>query len=170
MEFLKDSKEIDIRGIEISKNNSQKCVGKGLTVIEGNAEKDLTQFPDSSFDFVILSQTLQAFLNPEIVIQELLRVGKKAIVTVPNFGFWKVRLHLLIKGTMPITKNLPDEWYNTPNLHMCTIKDFYNFCHDREIKLDKALALHNEKISSINEMNLNIKNLSAELGIFLIER
>jgi methionine biosynthesis protein MetW len=170
MEYLKTNKEIDIRGIEISKKNSQKCVSKGLTVIEGDAEKDLTQFPDSSFDFVILSQTLQAFLNPEIVIQELLRVGKKAIVTVPNFGFWKVRLHLLIKGTMPITKNLPDEWYNTPNLHMCTIKDFYNFCHDREIKLDKALALHNEKISSINETNLNIKNLSAELGIFLIEK
>ena len=170
MEYLKTNKEIDIRGIEISKSNSQKCVSKGLTVIEGDAEKDLTQFPDSSFDFVILSQTLQAFLNPEIVIQELLRVGKKAIVTVPNFGFWKVRLHLLIKGTMPITKNLPDEWYNTPNLHMCTIKDFYNFCHDREIKLDKALALHDEKISSINEMNLNIKNLSAELGIFLIEK
>jgi len=117
-----------------------------------------------------LSQTLQAFLNPEIVIRELLRVGKKAIVTVPNFGFWKVRLHLLVKGTMPITKNLPDEWYNTPNLHMCTIKDFYNFCHAREIKLDKALALHNENISSINEINLNIKNLSAELGIFLIEK
>ena len=170
MEYLKTNKEIDIRGIEISKNNSQKCVGKGLSVIEGDAEKDLTQFPNGSFDFVILSQTLQAFLNPETVIQELLRIGKKAIVTVPNFGFWKVRLHLLIKGTMPITKNLPDEWYNTPNLHMCTIKDFYNFCHDRGIKLNKALALHNEKISSINEMNLNIKNLSAELGIFLIEK
>ena len=170
MEYLKTNKEIDIRGIEISKNNSQKCVGKGLTVIEGDAEKDLTQFPDGSFDFVILSQTLQAFLNPETVIQELLRIGKKAIVTVPNFGFWKVRLHLLIKGTMPITKNLPDEWYNTPNLHMCTIKDFYNFCHDRGIKLDKALALQNEKTSYINEINLNIKNLSAELGIFLIER
>ena len=170
MEYLKTNKEIDIRGIEISKNNSQKCVGKGLTVIEGDAEKDLTQFPDGSFDFVILSQTLQAFLNPEIVIQELLRVGKKAIVTVPNFGFWKVRLHLLIKGTMPITKNLPDEWYNTPNLHMCTIKDFYTFCHERDIKLDKALALHNEKNSFINESNLNIKNLSAELGIFLIEK
>jgi len=170
MEYLKTNKEIDIRGIEISKSNSQKCVSKGLTVIEGDAEKDLSQFPDSSFDFVILSQTLQAFLNPEIVIQELLRVGKKAIVTVPNFGFWKVRLHLLIKGTMPITKNLPDEWYNTPNLHMCTIKDFYNFCHDRKIILDKALALHNEKNSPINEINLNIKNLSAELGIFLIEK
>ena len=131
MEYLKYNKEIDIRGIEISKDNVQKCLSKGLTVIEGDAEKDLLQFPDSSFDFVILSQTLQAFLNPEIVIKELLRVGKKAIVTIPNFGFWKVRLHLLIKGTMPITKNLPDEWYNTPNLHMCTIKDFYNFCENR---------------------------------------
>ena len=170
MEFLNDNNEIDIRGIEISKINVQKCIGKGLTVIEGDAEKDLTQFPDSSFDFVILSQTLQAFLNPEIVIQELLRVGKKAIVTVPNFGFWKVRLHLLAKGTMPITKNLPDEWYNTPNLHMCTIKDFYKFCNERGIKLDKALALHNEKTSTINEVNLNIKNLSAELGIFLLEK
>ena len=169
MEYLKYNKEIDIRGIEISKDNVQKCLSKGLTVIESDAEKDLLQFPDSSFDFVILSQTLQAFLNPEIVIKELLRVGKKAIVTIPNFGFWKVRLHLLIKGTMPITKNLPDDWYNTPNLHMCTIKDFYNFCENRRIKLDNSLALHNEKISSINKLNLNIKNLSAELGIFLIE-
>ena len=170
MEFLKNNKKIDIRGIEISKNNIQKCVGKGLIVIEGDAEKDLIQFPNQSFDFVILSQTLQAFLNPEKVINELLRVGKKAIVTVPNFGFWKVRLELLIKGTMPITKNLPDEWYNTPNIHMCTIKDFFNFCNNRKIKLDKALAFHNEKTSSINQLNLNIKNLSAELGIFLIKK
>ena len=119
---------------------------------------------------MILSQTLQAFLSPEIVINELLRVGKKAIVTIPNFGFWKVRLQLLIKGTMPITKTLPDEWHNTPNLHMCSIKDFFNFCNNRKIKLDKSLALHNEKTSSISNINLNIKNLSAELGIFLIEK
>tara|TARA_B100001175_G_scaffold245323_1_gene211956 strand:- start:1854 stop:2450 length:597 start_codon:yes stop_codon:yes gene_type:complete len=170
MEFLKNNKKIDIRGIEISKKNVQTCIGKGLTVIEGDAEKDLIQFPNSSFDFVILSQTLQAFLNPEAVINELLRVGKKAIVTVPNFGFWKVRLHLLIKGTMPITKNLPDEWHNTPNIHMCTIKDFFNFCNDRQIKLYKSLALLSEKTSPINNINLNVKNLSAELGIFLIEK
>ena len=170
MEYLKDIKKIDIRGIEISKNNVQKCLSKGLTVIEGDAEKNLMQFPDSSFDFVILSQTLQAFLTPEIVIKELLRVGKKAVVTIPNFGFWKIRLHLLLKGTMQITKNLPDEWYNTPNLHMCTLKDFYNFCENRNIKLDQSIALKNDKISTINKLNLNIKNLSAELGIFLIER
>jgi len=170
MEFLKSDKKVDIRGLEISKNNVQKCIGKGLTVIEGDAEKDLIQFPNQSFDFLILSQTLQAFLNPETVINELLRVGKKAIVTIPNFGYWKVRLHLLTKGTMPITKNLPDEWHNTPNIHMCSIKDFFNFCNNRKIRLDKSLALHNEKTSLIKNSNLDIKNLSAELGIFLIEK
>ena len=170
MEFLKNNKEIDIRGIEISKSKIQRCVSKGLTVIEGDAEKDLAQFPDLSFDYVILSQTLQAFLNPEKVIAELLRVGKKAIVTIPNFGYWKVRLHLLIKGTMPITRTLPDEWYNTPNLHMCTIKDFFNFCNNREINLYKSIALQNLKSSNINKSNIAFKNLSAVLGIFLIEK
>ena len=170
MEFLKDNNKIDIRGIEISKNNVQRCIGKGLTVIEGDAEKDLGQFPDGSFDFVILSQTLQAFLNPEKVISELLRVGKKAIVTIPNFGYWKVRLHLLTKGTMPITRTLPDEWYNTPNLHMCSIKDFFNFCDDRKINLYKSIALQNLKSSEITKSNLTLKNLSAVLGIFLIEK
>jgi methionine biosynthesis protein MetW len=170
MEFLKNNKEIDIRGIEISKNKVQKCVEKGLTVIEGDAEKDLAQFPNSSFDYVILSQTLQAFLNPEKVISELLRVGKKAIVTIPNFGYWKVRLHLLIKGSMPITRTLPDEWYNTPNIHMCTIKDFFNFCNDRKINLYKSIALQNLKSSNINKSNIGFKNLSAVLGIFLIEK
>ena len=170
MEFLKDNNKIDIRGIEISKSNVQKCIGKGLTVIEGDAEKDLSQFPDSSFDFVILSQTLQAFLNPEKVISELLRVGKKAIVTIPNFGYWKVRLHLLIKGTMPITRTLPDEWYNTPNLHMCSIKDFFNFCENRKINLYKSIALQNLRSSEITNSNLRLKNLTAVLGIFLIEK
>jgi len=170
MEFLKNNKEINIRGIELSKNKVQKCIGKGLTVIEGDAEKDLGQFPDGSFDFVILSQTLQAFLNPEKVISELLRVGKKAIVTIPNFGYWKVRLHLLIKGTMPITRTLPDKWYNTPNLHMCTIKDFFNFCKDRKINLYKSIALQNLKSSKITNTNIGLKNLTAVLGIFLLEK
>ena len=110
MKFLKENETQDIRGLEISKNNVQKCISKGLTVIEGDAEYDLKQFPNSSFDYVILNQTLQAFINPENVINELLRVGKKAIVTIPNFGFWKVRFHLLLRGTMPITKALPNEW------------------------------------------------------------
>ena len=156
--------------MEISKEKVQECIAKGLTVIEGNAEKDLKQFPDKSFDYVILSQTLQAFLNPELVLNELLRVGKKAIITIPNFGYWKVRLHLLLKGTMPITKTLPDEWHNTPNLHMCTIKDFVHFVKSRNIKIFKSIALNKLNASLINERNLEIKNLSADLGIFLIEK
>ena len=170
MKFLKDNKNIDIRGLELSKDKVQECIAKGLTVIEGNAEKDLKQFPEKSFDYVVLSQTLQAFLNPEVVINELLRVGKKAIVTIPNFGYWKVRLHLLTKGTMPITKTLPDEWYNTPNLHMCTIKDFVYFVKSRNFKIFKSLALNNQNVSLINNTNLGIKNLFADLGIFLIEK
>ena len=170
MKYLKDKKNVDTRGLEISKNNVQICISKGLTVIEGNAEKDLKQFPNSSFNYAILSQTLQAFYNPERVIDDLLNVAEKAIVTIPNFGFWKVRLDLLIKGTMPVTKNLPDEWYNTPNLHMCTLKDFFNFCSKKKIKLYRSLALHEKKISEISNFNLNLKNFSSELGIFLIEK
>ena len=160
----------DITGIEISKTNVQKCISKGLTVIEGNAENDLHQFPDASFDFVILSQTLQAFLSPEKVLDELLRVGKKAVITIPNFGHWKVRLDLLFKGTMPVTASLPYHWHNTPNLHMCTIKDFFNFCDNKKIKFIKSLALNNEKLLSISKGNLNKRNLFSNIGIFLIEK
>ena len=170
MKFIYENISKKIRGLEISKDNVQKCIEKGLTVIEGNAEIDLQQFPSNSFDYVILSQTLQAFLNPEKVISDLLRIGKTSIVTIPNFGFWKVRFNLLFKGTMPVTKTLPNEWYNTPNLHMCSIKDFVNFCNDRKINLFKSLALTNNKVSSINKFNLNFKNLTSELGIFLIEK
>jgi len=170
MKYLKDEKNVDTRGLEISKNNVRDCTSKGLSVIEGNAEEDLYQFPNLSFDYVILSQTLQAFYNPEKVIDELLRVASKAIVTIPNFGHWKVRMHLLLKGTMPVTETLPNEWYNTPNLHMCTIKDFFNFCSKKKIELYKTIALNGEKTSTINNGNMNIKNLSSELGIFLIKK
>ena len=168
--FILSNISKDIRGIEISKTNVQKCISKGLTVIEGDAEKDLFQFPDLSFDFVILSQTLQAFLNPEKVLDELLRVGKKAIVTIPNFGHWRVRLNLLFKGTMPITKALPHKWYDTPNLHMCTIKDFSNFCDNKQINFIKSLALSNEKVLNISKSNLSVRNFFSDLGIFLIEK
>ena len=170
MEFLRSNKNTNIRGIEISKEKVQICVAKGLTVIEGNAEFDLKQFPNDSFDYVVLGQTLQAFVNPELVIKELLRVGKKAIITIPNFGHWKVRLNLLIRGTMPITNSLPHNWYNTPNIHMCTIKDFVKFSEIIGFKIFKSLALRNNNISNINKSNLLLKNLFGELGIFLIEK
>ena len=170
MEFLKKEKNVDIRGIEISKSKVQTCISKGLTVIEGNAELDLKQFPNDSFEYVVLGQTLQAFINPEKVIKELLRVGKKAIVTIPNFGHWKVRLNLMIQGTMPVTKTLPNKWYNTPNIHMCTIKDFFKFSEVLNFKIFKSLALMNKNVSNINNSNLYFKNLFSELGIFLIEK
>ena len=170
MKYILENISKNIRGLEISKKNVQECIEKGLTVIEGNAELDLGQFPDNSFNYVILSQTLQAFLNPEKVLYELLRVGKKAIVTIPNFGHWKVRVDLLLKGTMPVTENLPNEWYNTPNLHMCTIKDFVTFCNQRDLKLTKSISLSGKKVSFIKKSNLNYKNLTSELVIFEIEK
>ncbi len=169
MEYLKIKQQNDVRGLEPQKDLVQKCISKGLSVIEGDAEKELVQFPKKSFDYVVLSQTLQAFLNPEGVLDQLLRIGKQTIVSIPNFGYWKVRLHLLIKGTMPITKNLPNEWYNTPNLHMCTIQDFVNFCKKKNIKINRSLCLTNEKISEINKRNKDYKNIFSQLGIFVIE-
>jgi len=169
MEYLKNKQLNDVRGLEPQKGLVQKCISKGLSVIEGDAERDLLQFPKKSFDYVVLSQTLQAFFEPEKVLDQLLRIGKKTIVSIPNFGYWKVRLHLLFKGTMPITKNLPNEWYNTPNLHMCTIKDFVNFCNKKSIKINKSMCLTNEKISEITKKNIVYKNIFSELGIFLIE-
>ncbi len=170
MEYLSKNKVVDVRGLEISKEKVKKCLSNGLAVIEGNAEYDLKQFPDLSFDYVILSQTLQAFMSPENVIKDLLRVGKKVIVTIPNFGHWKIRVDLLFKGEMPINKNLPYEWYNTPNLHMCTIQDFYNFCNNKGINIFKTISLNGQKTSKITASNLKYKNLISELGIFLLEK
>ena len=169
MEYLKINQKNDVRGLERKKILVQKCISKGLSVIEGDAEKELVQFPEKSFDYVVLSQTLQAFLDPDEVIKQLLRIGKQTIVSIPNFGYWKIRLHLLFKGTMPITKNLPDDWYNTQNLHMCTIKDFFNFCEKKNIKINRSLCLTNEKISEINKRNKDYKNIFSQLGIFVIE-
>ena len=156
--------------LKSQKKKVQICIAKGLTVIEGNAELDLKQFPKNSFDYVVLGQTLQAFINPEIVIKELLRVGKKAIITIPNFGHWKIRLNLLTKGTMPVTTSLPHRWYNTPNIHMCTIKDFVKFSEIINFKIFKSLAVINQNVSNINNSNLFFKNLFGEFGIFLIEK
>ena len=167
---LKKNKRVDGRGIEIDQIKVQESVAKGLAVIEGDAEKDLINYPDTSFDFAILNQSLQQFYDPRKVINELLRIAKNAIVTIPNFGYWKVRLSLLIGGQMPVTKTLPYTWYNTPNLHMCTLKDFYNLCALDNIKIVKSISVSSEKISDIQKSNLEIKNLVSELGIFLIQK
>ena len=169
MQYLKKNQNNDVRGLEYKKNFVQVCISKGLPVIEGDAERELIQFPDKSFDYIVLSQTLQAFRFPEKVLEQLLRIGKKTIITIPNFGYWKVRLHLLFRGTMPVTNNLPYDWYNTKNLHMCTIQDFVNFCKIKNIKISRSLCLTNEIVSEIKTKNLFYKNIFSQLGIFLIE-
>ena len=168
MNFLVEEKNIEARGLELDQNNVQECIYKGLTVIQGNAETELYQFPDQSFDYVVLSQTLQAFFKPDKVLNELLRIGKSVIVSIPNFGYWKVRTKLLTSGKMPVTKTLPHTWYNTPNLHMCTIKDFFNFCDEKNIKIKKVVGVNENKTSLIKRSNLEIKNFFSKLGIFLI--
>ena len=168
MNHLIKEKNIEARGLELKKENVTKCIYKGLPVIEGNAETELHQFPNQSFDFVILSQTLQAFYNPEKVLKDLLRIGKSVIISIPNFGYWKVRTSLLFFGKMPVTKTLPNSWYNTPNLHMCTIKDLFHFCLEKNIKIKKAVGVNEDKTSEIRKSNLEIKNFFSKLGIFLI--
>jgi methionine biosynthesis protein MetW len=167
---LKKIKNVDGRGLEIDQKRVQESVAKGLAVIEGDAEKDLVDYPNASFDFAILNQSLQQFHDPRKVLDELLRVAKKAIITIPNFGYWKVRLNLLFKGTMPVTENLPHTWYNTPNLHMCTIKDFYNLCKLDNIEIVKSISVSSDKVSNIQKGNLEVKNLISEIGIFLIKK
>ncbi len=168
MDLLIKEKNIKTRGLEINKENIKKCISKGLSVIEGNAETELHQFPDRSFDFAVLSQTLQAFYSPENVLKDLLRIGKSVIVSIPNFGYWKVRTSLLVFGSMPVTKALPDTWYNTPNLHLCTIKDLFKFCLEKNINMDKVVGINKNKTSEIRKSNLELKNLFSELGIFLL--
>ena len=168
MSHLITEKNIEARGLELKKENVTKCIYKGLPVIEGNAETELNQFPSQSFDFVILSQTLQAFYNPEKVLKDLLRIGKSVIISIPNFGYWKVRTSLLFFGKMPVTKTLPNSWYNTPNLHMCTIKDLFDFCQKKRIKIKKVVGINEDKTSKITKNNLEIKNFFSKLGIFLI--
>ena len=168
MDLLIKEKNIKVRGLEINKENVKKCISKGLSVIEGNAETELHQFPDQSFDFVVLSQALQAFYSPENVLKDLLRIGKSVIVSIPNFGYWKVRTSLLVFGSMPVTKALPDTWYNTPNVHLCTIKDLFKFCLEKNINMDKVVGINKNKTSEIRKSNLELKNLFSELGIFLL--
>ena len=170
MNLLVKEKNIEVRGLELEKQNVQECIYKGLPVIQGNAETELYQFPDQSFDYVVLSQTLQAFYNPDKVLKELLRIGKSVVISIPNFGYWKVRTSLLFFGKMPVTKTLPNKWYNTPNIHMCTIKDFFKFSETMNFKIFKSLALLNKNVSTITSSNLSYKNLFCELGIFLIEK
>jgi methionine biosynthesis protein MetW len=139
---LLESRGVDGRGIELSREGVNECVAKGLAVIQGDADTDLVDYPDDAFDYVVLSQTLQATRHPRAVLEHMLRIGRHAVVSFPNFGHWRIRLLLLLGGRMPQTDNLPHTWYDTPNIHFCTIKDFRDLCTAVGVKMERALALN----------------------------
>jgi methionine biosynthesis protein MetW len=141
LKLLRDERDVDGRGIELSREGVNECVAKGLAVIQGDADTDLADYPDDAFDYVILSQTLQATRQPRVVLEQMLRIGRRAIVSFPNFGHWRIRLQILFGGRMPSTDNLPHTWYDTPNIHFCTIKDFRDLCDVAGIRLERAVAL-----------------------------
>src|SRR5204862_7807203 len=142
LRLLAETRNVDGRGIELSREGVNECVAKGLAVVQGDADTDLSDYPDDAFDYVILSQTLQATRQPRVVLEHMLRIGRHAVVSFPNFGHWQVRLQLLFAGHMPRTDILPFSWYDTPNIHHCTIKDFRQLCDVAGAKMEKAVALN----------------------------
>lgn len=164
MELLMQEKQARARGVEISEEGIYHCISRGLSVHHGNLDEGLEDYPDGSFDYVILSQTLQAVHKPRLVLQEMLRVGRLGIVTFPNFAHWQVRLQLALRGRMPKTGDLPYEWYDTPNIHLTTIADFLSLCRSDGITVVKTIYLSGRGRVSL------LPNLLAETGIFLVKR
>ena len=167
---LLESRGVDCRGIELSREGVNRCVSRGLAVVQGDADTDLDNYTDDAFDYVILSQTLQATRQPRVVLENLLRIGRRAIVSFPNFGYINMRLQLLINGRMPRTENLPATWYDTPNIHFCTIKDFVVLCDEINVKMERAVALDRYG----RPLRLNAPwwfwNMFGEQGVFLLSR
>lgn len=169
LRILADKQAVDGRGIELSQAGVNSCVTQGLAVIQGDADTDLTYYPDLAFDYAILSQTIQATHNPRLVLEQLLRIGKRAVVSFPNFGHWRVRTQLMFGGHMPRTDNLPERWHDTPNIHFCTIKDFLTLCDDIGAKVERAVAL-NAYGTKLVSMPLFAQNLFGEQAVFLLSR
>lgn len=170
LQLLQDSRQVDGRGVEISQRGVNECVARGLSVIQGDADTDLVFYPDKGFDFVILSQTLQATRNPRKVLEDLLRIGEHAVVSFPNFGHWRVRFSLFFKGRMPVTKDLPYSWYDTPNIHFCTIRDFVALCEEVGAKVEKATAMDSNGRKIRVSMPWWFWNLFGQQAVFLLRR
>jgi methionine biosynthesis protein MetW len=170
LRLLTARKGVDGRGIELSQAGVNNCVAKGLSVIQGDADTDLVYYPDLAFDYAILSQTIQATYSPRHVLEQLLRIGRRAIVSFPNFGHWRVRAKLLFGGHMPKTEYLPDRWYDTPNIHLCTINDFTDLCRDVGARIERAVALNAYGRKLGVAMPLFAQNLFGEQAVFLLSR
>ena len=169
LNYLSKNKNSKIQGLEINQKKVNKCVSKGLSVIQGDADKDLGLYPEKSFDYVILSQTIQATLEPEKILTELTRIGKRVIVSIPNFGFWKVRLDLLVKGKMPITSKLNSTWFETENIHLCTVSDFTDLCDQLNLKIKQTVTIASNKQKMFFGKPNKLANIFAEEAIFLIQ-
>ena len=170
LDFLARTKQVDARGIELSRSGVAACVSKGLAVIQGDADTDLFDYPDDCFDYVILSQTLQATRQPRVALEQMLRIGRNAIVSFPNFGHWRIRAHILFQGRMPVTENLPDTWYNTPNIHFCTIRDFVELAKDLNARIVRADALDAAGKPVAVQLPWWFWNLMGEQGVFWLAR
>lgn len=170
LKILAERKGIDGRGIELSREGVNGCVAKGLSVVQGDADTDLVDYPDDGFDYVVLSQTLQATRRPKEVLEHLLRIGRKAIVSFPNFGHWRIRAQIAFLGRMPVTDNLSYAWYDTPNIHFCTIRDFVALCDEVGARIERAAAL--DRAGRPVRMNLpwSMWNLLGEQAVFLLSR
>lgn len=170
LSLLEMQRDVDGRGIELIQSNVNLCVARGLSVIQGDADRDLVHYPDKSFDYAILSQTLQATRHPRHVLEQLLRIGRHAIVSFPNFGHWRVRLQFLIQGRMPVTPNLPEPWHQTQNIHHCTIKDFLELCEAVDAKVERTVALNAYGMRMGLNLPLAWHNLIGEQAVFLLTR
>lgn len=170
LELLATARGCDARGIELSREGVNAGVARGLAVVQGDADVDLAHYPDDAFDYVILSQTLQATRRPRWVLEQMLRIGRHAIVSFPNFGHWRSRVDLLLHGRMPVTENMPLAWYETPNIHFCTIRDFVDLVELMGARMEKAVALDSSGHPVRFNLPWSVWNLLGEQAVFLLTR
>ncbi len=167
---LKQERNAIVRGMELSQAGVNACVAKGLSVVQGDADLDLALYPDDSFDIVVLSRTIQATRKPEMVLKQMHRIGAKAVVSLPNFGFWQVRLSLLLNGRMPVTQGLPDSWHETENLHLCTLLDFDDLAKQSGFDLESVTRIAAGKASAPSRATSNVLNWFSEEAVFVLKR
>ena len=169
LRILSETRDVDARGLELSQTGVNQCVARGLSVVQGDADTDLVNYPDGAFDYAILSQTIQATRRPRHVLEQLLRIGKRAIVSFPNFGHWRIRSQIMLRGRMPMTENLPYAWYDTPNIHFCTIKDFVQLCDELDARVERAVTLdaRGQRLGAVPRF---LQNLIGEQAVFVLSR
>jgi methionine biosynthesis protein MetW len=168
LDYLVQFKQVDGRGIELSSNGVNACVASGLSVIQGDADTDLFDYPDGAFDYVVLSQTLQAMRTPKTTLEQLLRIGRHAIVSMPNFAHWRLRWSLLTAGRMPQSEALPHTWHDSPNIHLCTIRDFVTLCREMGARIERGLFLDQYGTPRRLGSGLTLANLLGEQAVFLL--